>query len=57
MFTLCRTCAEDNNQAGLCRHSERDRALTGVCVTIEFNKALMLGYRLDKIFEVWHFKH
>ena len=56
VFTLCRTCAEINNQQGACRHDEEDRALTGVWVTVEFNKALQLGYRVGKITEVWHFE-
>ena len=29
--------------------------MTGVWVTVEFNKALELGYRVHKITEVWHF--
>lgn len=55
VFTLCRTCAELNHQAGPCRHTDEDRALTGVWVTVEFNKALEKGYRLARITEVWHF--
>ncbi|XP_072218719.1 uncharacterized protein [Leuresthes tenuis] len=55
VFTLCRTCAEMNNQAGACNHSDEERALTGVWVNVEFSKALKLGYRLAKITEVWHF--
>ncbi|KAM4525040.1 uncharacterized protein PAE49_001105 [Odontesthes bonariensis] len=55
VFTLCRTCAEINNQTGPCSHSDEERALTGVWVSVEFSKALQCGYRLAKITEVWHF--
>jgi len=55
VFTLCRTCAEMNNQAGACSHIDEKRALTGVWVSVAFSKALKLGYRLAKITEVWHF--
>lgn len=56
MFTLCRTCAEINHQNDYCTHNEEARALTGVWVTVELNKALELGYRVGKITEVWHFE-
>lgn len=55
LFTLCRLCAELNDQEGPCSHSEEERALTGVWVTPEFNKAVELGYQIGKIYEVWHF--
>ncbi|XP_044041082.1 uncharacterized protein LOC122870739 [Siniperca chuatsi] len=55
VFTLCRASAELNLQEGPCRHSDDDRALTGVWVTPEFNKALEMGYRIAEITEVWHF--
>ncbi|KAL3976503.1 olfactory receptor [Sarotherodon galilaeus] len=55
IFSLCRICAETNHQSGPCPHDDEARALTGVWVTVEFNKALELGYRVAKITEVWHF--
>ncbi|TWW73994.1 hypothetical protein D4764_15G0013900 [Takifugu flavidus] len=55
LFTLCRTCAETNNEGGPCEHDDEGRALTGVWVTVEFIKALEVGYRVGKITEVWHF--
>ncbi|XP_077361782.1 uncharacterized protein LOC144006673 [Festucalex cinctus] len=55
VFTLCRTCAELNNQESSCSHNDDERALTGVWVTPEFNKALELGYTVSQITEVWHF--
>ena len=56
MFTLCRTCAEIDHQSGSCTHDDDARALTGVWVTEELNKALELGYRMGKIKEVWQFE-
>ncbi|XP_036820429.1 uncharacterized protein LOC110515264 [Oncorhynchus mykiss] len=53
-FPLCRTCSE-NIQQTPCDHSDQERALTGVWVTVEFSKALEMGYRVAKIFEVWNF--
>ncbi|XP_023194843.1 uncharacterized protein LOC111609654 isoform X1 [Xiphophorus maculatus] len=56
VFTLCRTCADINNQSGICTHEDEARSLTGVWVSAEFQKALQCGYRLGKITEVWHFE-
>ncbi|CAG5950726.1 unnamed protein product [Menidia menidia] len=56
VFTLCRACAEINNQEGPCSHSDKERALTGVWVSVEFSKALNLRYTVAEITEVWHFK-
>lgn len=56
LFTLCRTCAEINNQEGSCNHSNDERALRGVWTTPEFNLALEKGYKISRITEVWHFE-
>ena len=58
MFPLCRTCAEQRTLGpdDRCRHSDAERSLTGTWVTTELHKALDLGYRLDRIYEVWHFE-
>ncbi|XP_025767680.1 uncharacterized protein LOC112848298 [Oreochromis niloticus] len=56
LFTLCRTCAEMNNQQGVCNHSNEERALKGVWTTVEFNLALEKGYQISRITEVWHFE-
>nr|XP_049580541.1 uncharacterized protein LOC125971340 isoform X2 [Syngnathus scovelli] len=55
VFTLCRTCAECNNQQTACTHSDEQRSLTGVWTTPEFVKALDLGYTVAEITEVWHY--
>lgn len=56
VFTLCRTCAEKKNQTASCSHSDQERALTGVWLSVEFQKALQSGYRLVKITELRHFE-
>ncbi|XP_024117194.2 uncharacterized protein LOC112138787 [Oryzias melastigma] len=57
IFTLCRSCAETNNQESACDHDDEARALTAVWVTVEFNKALEKGYVVCEIYEVWHFEN
>lgn len=54
MFPLCYTCAV-NSQTDPCMHSEEQRSLTGTWCTIEIEMALEKGYRIDQIYEVWHF--
>ncbi|XP_018577064.1 uncharacterized protein LOC108915498 [Anoplophora glabripennis] len=53
MFVLCRTCGEHMNTSEECRHSDEERALTGVWVVDEVHKALEKGYRLLTIHEIW----
>lgn len=55
MFPLCRTCAEDLNQSTACTHSDVERQLSGVWVSLELQKALEKGYLIVHIDEVWHF--
>ncbi|KAF0027128.1 hypothetical protein F2P81_019869 [Scophthalmus maximus] len=46
-FLVCTKTLDDlNYQGGVCVHDDEARALTGVWVTPEFNKALEHGYRL-----------
>ena len=54
-FTLCRTCAETNQQE-TCLHSDEERALQGTFCTPELEVAVAHGYKVVKIFEVWHFE-
>ncbi|XP_062602351.1 uncharacterized protein LOC134264065 [Saccostrea cucullata] len=58
LFPLCRTCAEqqDSTSQDRCQHTDRERSLTGTWVTSELHKALDMGYTLEQIYEVWHFK-
>ena len=55
LFPLCRTCAERQQQAR-CGHTDDERALTGTWCTNEIKKAIEKGYRIAKIYEVWHFR-
>ena len=54
MFPLCSKCSESQQQSP-CQHTDEERALTGTWVTMELQKALQIGYRVVKIYEVWHF--
>ncbi|XP_062621681.1 uncharacterized protein LOC134283252 [Saccostrea cucullata] len=58
LFPLCRTCAQqqDSTSQDRCQHTDRERSLTGTWVTSELHKALDMGYTLEQIYEVWHFK-
>ena len=51
---MCRTCSE-NHQQTRCPHNDKERSLTGTCVTNELNKALEKGYVVQRIYEVWYF--
>ena len=57
MFTLCRSCAEDQNVSGPCPHRNvSERYLTGVWCTDEINKAVSRGYKILKYHEIWYWK-
>ena len=56
VFTLCRSCASELNVKTPCEHSVRERSLTGVYCTPEIELALEKGYKILKVFEVWHFQ-
>ncbi|GBO21514.1 hypothetical protein AVEN_97231-1 [Araneus ventricosus] len=53
-FPLCSTCVEI--RSNICEHDDADRLLKGTWVTIEVQKALEVGYKLIKMYEVHHFK-
>src|SRR5205085_6413973 len=53
VFTLCRTCAKYKIEK--CNHSDDERALIGTWTTPEFEVALEKEYKVEKIYEVWHF--
>ena len=54
LFTLCRTCSE-NQQQKPCQHNDEERSFTGTWVTDELKKALEKGYVVQRIYKVWHF--
>ena len=55
MFPLCKTCADTCNQA-TCTHTDEERAIQGMWVSVELEKALQKRYRILHIHEVWHFE-
>lgn len=57
MFPLCRTCCEEEIDKPACPHSNEERALTGVWTSVELVKAEEKGYKIARLFEVWHFKN
>ncbi|CAL1296137.1 unnamed protein product [Larinioides sclopetarius] len=54
MFPLCRSCT-DTLQQSVCTHNDDHRALTGTWVSEELKKAKSMGYKIAKIYEVYHF--
>lgn len=54
MFVLCNACGDDLNTND-CNHSELERALTGTWVLDEIKKALIKGYKMLNIYEVWKY--
>ena len=56
LFHLCQTCANIQQQDH-CKHNEEDRAFVGTWVTDEVKKAIEKGYKVIKLYEVWHFNN
>lgn len=54
MFPLCKTCADNENQ-NECTCSVVERAITGTWCTPEIQMATSKGYKILKIYEVYHF--
>ena len=54
LFPLCRSCSELKQQ--VCDHDDGERSFIGTWCTNEIQVALDKGYRIEKIYEVWHFK-
>ena len=54
VFTLCKTCAETRNQ-NKCKHTDTQRSFIGTWTTDEVSKAHEKGYKILRIYEVWHF--
>jgi hypothetical protein len=52
-FPLCRTCA-DNETQSLCTCTDEDRAWIGTWCIPELEKAIELGYEVQKIYEIYH---
>ena len=60
-FPLCRTCSESEvkipllERSPICPHTDQERTLRGTWCTPEILKVVSKGYRIIKIYEVWHF--
>ncbi len=54
LFALCRTCAEQQLQES-CQHTDEERSISGVWTSVELSHAVVKGYSVVKIVEVWHF--
>lgn len=52
-FPLCRTCADDELLDD-CSHTTDERAFVGTWCTPEITKAIEKGYRVIKVYEVYH---
>jgi hypothetical protein len=56
-FPLCRSCVESTELiVGRCQHNAADRQLTATWCTEEVHLAMRLGYQVQSISEVWHWK-
>jgi hypothetical protein len=54
LFTLCYKCPKSKFQK--CFHNENERSIIGTWTTLELNKAIEKGYKVEKVYEVWHFE-
>ena len=52
-FPLCRTCADQENENS-CTCSDENRCLVGTWCTPELKTAIRLGYKVLRIYEVYH---
>ena len=53
VFPLCKSCTQQQNQTR-CRHSDSERELVGTWCTPELQEAEKQGYKIKKIFEIYH---
>ena len=62
LFPLCAACVQDEmpkrpwERSAECVHTDEQRALTGTWCSPELSKTVDLGYEVQYIYEVWHFK-
>ena len=54
LFPLCRTCAETRSWSR-CKCPDNDRCITGTYVTEEVKLAVLKGYKIIKIYEIYHY--
>ena len=62
LFPLCASCVKEEmpkrpwERTAKCNHTDEQRVLTGTWCSPELSKAVDLGYEVQYIYEVWHFK-
>ena len=60
-FPLCGKCVQEEQskvmleRSDVCQHTPEERMFRGTWCTPELHKAVEKGYKVIKIFEVWHF--
>jgi hypothetical protein len=52
LFVLCYNCGVSKNN--LCSHNEYERMINGTWVTEEVKLSLTHGYKIRKIYSIWH---
>ena len=55
LFPLCNSCAQTMSGKD-CHCSEEERSLTGTWTSIEIDRAINKGYKVIKVYEVYHWK-
>ena len=55
LFSLCRTCAETQSTK-TCNHNSKKRSFIGTWCSNKYFRAVDQGYKVHRIFEVWHFE-
>lgn len=56
LFHLCKSCADRKHQMP-CAHIDEERAFVGTWVTDEVKKAVEMGYKIAKQYEIWHIRY
>ena len=54
MFALCAKCASLKQQEK-CEHTDEERSFEDVYTSEELKQAVIDGYKIQRIFEIWHF--
>ena len=47
---------EEKKRTGSCEHASQEREWDGTWVSMELDKALQCGYKVTRIYEVWHWE-